>query len=47
MSIDLLKGHGTPLERQKFSWRGMVQQPISKLNDDAFIRRMDDSGPIG
>lgn len=38
MSIDLLKGHGTPLERQTFNWRDMVKNQISKLNDDAFTR---------
>ncbi len=29
---------GTPLDRQKFTWRDMVGQPISKLDDDAFTR---------
>lgn len=38
MSIDLLKGQGTPLEKQVFTWRDMVREPISKLNDDAFTR---------
>jgi hypothetical protein len=36
--LDLLKGHGTPLARQVFTWRDMVRTPISKLNDDAFTR---------
>ena len=34
----LLDTKGTPLERQKFTWRDMVQQPISKLDDDAYTR---------
>src|SRR4051794_31930318 len=38
MSLDLLTAKGTPLERQGFTWREMVQSPISKLNDDAFTR---------
>lgn len=29
---------GTPLERQTFNWRDLVQQPFSKLDDDAFTR---------
>ncbi|WP_317204969.1 hypothetical protein [Janthinobacterium sp.] len=29
---------GCPLERQRFTWRELVQQPISKLDDDAFTR---------
>jgi len=29
---------GTPLENQRFTWRDMVGQPISKLDDDAFTR---------
>jgi hypothetical protein len=31
-----MKTKGTPLERQKFTWRDMVQPTISKLDDDAF-----------
>jgi rubrerythrin len=34
----LLETKGQPLDRQKFTWREMVQQPISKLDDDAFTR---------
>lgn len=34
----LLETKGVPLDRQKFTWREMVQQPISKLDDDAFSR---------
>jgi rubrerythrin len=36
----LLDSKGAPLERQKFTWRDMVQQPISKLDDDAYTRVM-------
>src|SRR5918911_549468 len=38
MAIDLLKDRGTPLERQRFTWRELVQPPYSKLDDDAFTR---------
>lgn len=38
MSVRLLDGKGTPLERQKFTWKEIVQNPISKLDDDAFTR---------
>jgi hypothetical protein len=38
MALDLMKTKGTPLERQKFTWRDMVQPTISKLDDDAFTR---------
>jgi hypothetical protein len=38
MAIDLLKDKGTPLERQKFTWKELVQPPYSKLDDDAFTR---------
>jgi len=38
MSLDLLKTRGTPLDRQRFTWRELVQQPYSKLDDDAFTR---------
>jgi hypothetical protein len=38
MTIDLLKDKGTPLSRQRMSWRDMVGKPISKLDDDAFTR---------
>ena len=36
----LFDSKGVPLERQKFTWRDMVQQPISKLDDDAYTRVM-------
>lgn len=38
MTIHLLKDSGTPIERQVFTWRDMVQVPYSKLDDDAFTR---------
>lgn len=38
MSINLLKDSGTPLERQQFTWKELVQRPYSKLDDDAFTR---------
>ena len=38
MSVNLLDAKGTPLEQQKFTWRDLVQDPISKLDDDAFTR---------
>lgn len=38
MSLSLLGVQGTPLDRQGFTWREMVQRPLSKLNDDAFTR---------
>jgi hypothetical protein len=38
MAINLLKDKGTPLQRQRMSWKDMVGKPISKLDDDAFTR---------
>lgn len=38
MSINLLTDRGVPLERQAFTWKDLVQKPISKLDDDAFTR---------
>jgi rubrerythrin len=38
MSLNLLKDTGTPLEKQRFTWRELVQPPFSKLDDDAFTR---------
>ena len=38
MAINLLTDRGTPLDRQKFTWKDMVQKPISKLDDDTFTR---------
>ncbi|KAB2908589.1 MAG: hypothetical protein F9K40_04320 [Kofleriaceae bacterium] len=38
MGLDLLRERGTPLERQHFTWRDLVQVPISKLDCDAWTR---------
>ena len=38
MSLDLLKEKGVPLDQQQFTWRELVQEPISKLDNDAFTR---------
>ena len=38
MALNILKSKGTPIEKQVFSWKDIVQSPISKLNDDAFTR---------
>jgi hypothetical protein len=38
MDLNLFDSKGTPLDQQRFTWRDMVQKPISKLDDDAFTR---------
>jgi rubrerythrin len=38
MALNLMENRGTPLDRQHFTWRELVQTPISKLDDDAFTR---------
>jgi len=38
MALDLLKDRGVPLEKQRFTWKELVQPPYSKLDDDAFTR---------
>jgi rubrerythrin len=38
MAIDLLKDRGTPLDKQRFTWRELASPPYRKLNDDAFTR---------
>ncbi|HKV33401.1 MAG TPA: hypothetical protein VJP89_03750 [Pyrinomonadaceae bacterium] len=38
MTLDILKEKGIPLDKQKFTWRELVQTPTSKLDDDAFTR---------
>lgn len=38
MTIALFDNKGTPLEKQKFNWRELSPNPISKLDDDAFTR---------
>ncbi|ESJ26750.1 MULTISPECIES: hypothetical protein [unclassified Cupriavidus] len=35
---DLLDAKGCPLGQQHFTWKDLVQAPISKLDDDAFTR---------
>jgi hypothetical protein len=38
MSIDLLRDRGTPLEKQGFSWKELVQPTYGKVDVDAFTR---------
>lgn len=38
MAINLFTDRGVSLDRQKFTWKELVQNPISKLDDDAFTR---------
>lgn len=38
MGLNIYDDQGVPLDRQKFTWRELVQKPISKLDDDAFTR---------
>ncbi len=39
MAVNLLKDRGTPLDRQRFTWKEIAGgKPISKLDDDAFTR---------
>lgn len=38
MAINLLNDRGTSLDRQRFSWKDLVRNPISKLDDDTFTR---------
>ena len=38
MGLNIYDDQGVPLGRQKFTWRELVQKPISKLDDDAFTR---------
>jgi hypothetical protein len=38
MALNLMDGKGTPLDRQRFTWRELVRAPFSKLDDDAFTR---------
>jgi hypothetical protein len=38
MALDLFRTKGIPLERQRFTWRDLVQPTYSKLDDDAFTR---------
>ncbi len=38
MTLSLKDIKGCSLDKQRFTWRALVQQPISKLDDDAFTR---------
>jgi hypothetical protein len=38
MALNLLEDKGCALDRQRFTWKELVQTPISKLDDDAFTR---------
>jgi rubrerythrin len=40
MATRLFSTKGVPLDQQKFTWRDLVQKPISKLDDDAYTRVM-------
>jgi rubrerythrin len=38
MAINLLRDRGIPLDRQRFTWKDLVQIPYGVLDDDAFTR---------
>lgn len=38
MALDIFRERGIPLERQQFTWRDVVREPISKLDADAYTR---------
>jgi rubrerythrin len=38
MALNLFDSKGVDVDHQRFTWRDMVQKPISKLDDDAFTR---------
>lgn len=38
MALDLLRPRGCALAQQSFGWKDLVQNPISKLGNDAFTR---------
>jgi hypothetical protein len=38
MALNLFDSKGAGIDSQRFTWRDMVQKPISKLDDDAFTR---------
>ncbi|MCH7344616.1 hypothetical protein LZ017_14640 [Pelomonas sp. CA6] len=38
MGLNIRDNRGVALDRQRFTWRDMVQKPISKLDDDAYSR---------
>jgi rubrerythrin len=38
MSIDLLHDRGRAIDKQLMSWKELVREPVSKLDDDAFTK---------
>lgn len=38
MAFSLFDAKGIPVDKQRFTWRDLVQKPVSKLDDDAFTR---------
>jgi hypothetical protein len=38
MALEIHKERGTPIDKQEFDWKELVQTPFSKLDDDAFTR---------
>jgi hypothetical protein len=38
MALNLLQDKGVPITQQRFTWKDLVQKPISKMNVDAFTR---------
>jgi rubrerythrin len=38
MKPGIFDNRGVPIEKQVFTWRDLVQKPISKLDDDAYTR---------
>jgi hypothetical protein len=38
MKPGIFDNRGTPVDKQIFTWRDLVQKPISKLDDDAYTR---------
>jgi rubrerythrin len=38
MPLNIYQDKGTPVSRQRFTWRELASKPISKLDDDAFTR---------
>ena len=38
MALNLFEDKGCSLDRQRFTWKELVQPPLSKLDDDAFTR---------
>ena len=38
MAVNLLRDRGVAIDKQRFTWKDLVNEPISKLDDDAFTR---------